>query len=502
MAKPEVDLKVWQARFDAVNAVIEHFKSNLGGPDPDMIQSLQHLLGCLQEFAHGQAHFLLDGFDQDGKDYELVESPEFHPDYVLRVTLNQIAFDLELIRRMANQRLLGSAEMQDTLKLADKLAWSALYPVLGENKLVKDTKTTVITYFEKDPSIRVIPYAPVALIGVPFSAIKVPQDFLAIAHEVGHYVYRHSRLGDEAMPRALAAELKNEAEYPKWVEKWKEEIFADIYDCLVAGPVIALASQDLALRSSLTPEDVNGYHIFGEFTEDDGEHPVPVLRPYIYISVLRERGLEAMAHLLERRWRNFDQVKAVKEITPHYSNASKPIPIKRAREEMETIVDEILECLNPNNGMVQANAPADLWAVKWSVDPAGAQPVEAEPTAEPDFPPLSEMETKALAEMYEQFGRDLKDGVIPKVALPDLPGVEAPPAGKPEQPHLFWKKWIKEEGFFRGNAEEQQPPKKGIRIYPGVATKLEYLEQERPDAWIQILHADGWATEIGQHAGG
>ena len=55
--------------------------------------------------------------------------------------------------------------------------------------------------------------------------------------------------------------------------QWQEEIFADIYGCLVAGPAIAKSFQDLLF---------DNYTL----TESDGVHPIPLIRPYIYAKVL------------------------------------------------------------------------------------------------------------------------------------------------------------------------------------------------------------------------
>lgn len=493
------DMTIWGNRWQALKDTIKDYRENSlprklilngvasnqsapSGPSQEEqrdLYNLKNLIHRLEDFAEDQFGFFYDGFSDNPQEYNLEQSPAFHPDYVLGATLEQIAFDFEVLRRIADQRLMGSDLMKETLYKADKLAWRGLYPVIGEDKLVKDTQTTVITYFEKDPSIRVIPYASVALIAIPFSAMTVPRDFLTIAHEVGHYVYRHSQVQndqgeEEKMARIFARELLDERKYPRWVQKWREEIFADVYDCLVAGPVIALASQDLALQSSLTPgqgDTPQNYRIFGEFTADDGEHPVPILRPSIYINVLKKKGAKDVANLLETRWKNREEVKDVERITSYYGDN---IPIKRAHTAMDRVVEEIFECFSPGK-MVQSDVLGELWQRKWSDYPAGTQ--------------------NDLESLYQEFDNGLAQ-LVSSVEK-SLPLVEAPP----EHQNL-WKMWIEQEKLFPNYPGKRPPTKDTVRIGKGYASKLEYIETEDLNTWNHVFHAGGWATKPGNHKGG
>jgi hypothetical protein len=125
----------------------------------------------------------------------------------------------------------------------------------------------------------------VAVVGVPFTCITTPRDYLATPHEIGHYVYHHGE--------GIKFKLHNLLPVmPEWGAGWLEEIFADVYGCLVAGPVIGLDFQDLLVDNDLA-----------RFVSSDGEHPIDAVRPYIYIKVLKEMGFENAAKALKENWK-------------------------------------------------------------------------------------------------------------------------------------------------------------------------------------------------------
>ena len=57
--------------------------------------------------------------------------------------------------------------------------------------------SVALTYLQKSYETRVIPYAEVCLIGIPFTSVRLTEDLLAIPHEVGHYVFWNSHLKDQ-----------------------------------------------------------------------------------------------------------------------------------------------------------------------------------------------------------------------------------------------------------------------------------------------------------------
>src|SRR5712692_7881671 len=194
-------VSIWQARWQALDQTLADMDARYTevANDVPRMNTLRTLGQSLRQFAADQFNFFYDGFGfgNPKPKYRLKTLPQdnYPPEHVFAVTLEQIGFDIEVIQRAANQRIAaeeqaknGPCAAKDALAQADVLAYAALKPA-QDNGLLPYERPTVVTYFQKDTSIRVVPYAPVALIGVPFSCTTVPTDFLAIPHEVGHYVF-------------------------------------------------------------------------------------------------------------------------------------------------------------------------------------------------------------------------------------------------------------------------------------------------------------------------
>lgn len=278
--------EIWERRWDALRQNMDDYWSDsspapTGQQDGSRLETLRDITRCLRIFAERQFRFFYDGFSSSS----LERSKEYPPEHALYVTLDQIAHDFDVIQRAIWQRSSGSDKTHETLVTADKLAWLSLQPAI-EAGLVQEG-STVFTYFQKSPSIRVIPYAPVAFIGIPFTCTDVPEDYLAIPHEVGHYIFQHGQVGKTS----IQASLNHVPKGSSWCSRWIEEIFADVYGCLIGGPVIALDFQDIQLTSSLE-----------QFTRDDGEHPTPVLRPSIYTKATGKRFTPQWGRKLDKHW--------------------------------------------------------------------------------------------------------------------------------------------------------------------------------------------------------
>jgi hypothetical protein len=283
---------VWEERWDALDAVLADMESW----DVTGVPSFSTLVHCLRVFGKRHLGFFYGGFGFDGSGRTLQDSPKYPSEYALTVILDQVEYDLEVLRRIAEQRREGTSAMVSGLRDADAMASLALQSVVNsENHGLKGVPSTVITYFHKSPNVRVLPYAPTALVAIPFTCIGTPRDLLAIPHEVGHFVYWR---GTDNAGKSLRAKLfeaigeVSQDPVPYWY-RWVEEIFADVYGCLIAGPVMALDFQDLQLQFSQRL-----------FIKDDGAHPVPLLRPAIYTKVLNATGgaSETLIQDLWGRW--------------------------------------------------------------------------------------------------------------------------------------------------------------------------------------------------------
>ncbi|MCE7989417.1 MAG: hypothetical protein DYG89_50335 [Caldilinea sp. CFX5] len=333
--------KIWERRWEAVTLTMDQMLAT--PPARTRQKTLENVLTALQVFGDDQINFFLDGFGRKGKAF-LEPSTLYPPEYVLSATLNQIMHDLNVIGRAWEQRREGfaSAIMQDTLAKADQMANQALTPAIKHELL---DPALVITYFQKDTNVRIIPYAPVSFIGLPLTCQTTPRDLLAIPHEVGHYVYRYGRVGsgryagcrlDAALPQRYSGQAP-------WCAAWMEEIFADVYGGLVGGPVMALGFADL-LRAA--PRE--------HFIHDDGEHPVAALRLGIYQTVFAkmkvdanvQEALQAQKAALQEEYGN---------PTSFITAEGDEIDLQHAEEQMAALVNLLL------SNELASFRPAPLW---------------------------------------------------------------------------------------------------------------------------------------------
>ena len=302
-------------------------------------------LHCLAAYARKQFDFLHRGLGPGGT----FEADDRYPlEFLLEATARQMSFDIDvLLRGLAHREGASSSPaMRSTLELADRLAVEALLPA-ARHALVG--ATVLLTYFQKSPTIRLIPYAPLGVIGIDFSATGDHMRLLAIAHEVGHHVYRQLTVNyaahlDEQIEALASPAPEATKSWPLWLLAWQEEIFADIYAAIVAGPAAAVGLQQLILtgrRSSLV--------------EDDGDHPLDALRPHIMHTTLRvmaEQGnpelgaaLSISADVLDAAWQeHLAQRSAPAEFVPAGGDA--PVALAEAGAALDGLVREMLNGLS------------------------------------------------------------------------------------------------------------------------------------------------------------
>lgn len=312
-------LSVWEKRWGAYQEILADLNNDVPAP------TFKALAACLQAFGESQFQFFYNGF-RNGR---LQPSAQYPVEYVLSTTLNQVGYDIAVIQRAAQQRGSNAKKMTATLQKADQLAQLALNLAI-EHKLLPES--TVISYFNKSAHIRTIPYAPLALVAVPYTAVAVPRDYLATPHEIGHHVYRHSP--------GLAAELRTHLPIqPDWLHNWREEIFADVYGCLVAGPVIGLDFQDILFDNDLE-----------NFMSDDGEHPVEAIRPFAYVKVLARLGFLNAAKALKKEWQRKLAARNNPESFVPYGEFGS-VSLKEAQAKLEAFALQILAYLQDERGI-------------------------------------------------------------------------------------------------------------------------------------------------------
>jgi hypothetical protein len=295
-------------------------------------------LHCLAAFATKQFHLFEKGFTGG----MLQPDAAMPAEYVLEATARQVGFDIDVMLRSMGQREPGisTAAMRETLDLADKLAADALAGAV-RSRLIEET--AVLTYFQKTPTIRLLPYVPLALIGIDLTAIHDRAQLLAIAHEVGHHVYRQLTTNYTVEPQKKAEKraLVAPAQFPAWLTAWAEEVFADIYSVLVAGPVAGVSIQAMLMGE-----------LPGVLLQDDADHPLPALRPEIAVAVLRKLASEgkhgggrlAQAAALQQQWQAYLKLRNVGDaFTP--AGGGQSIPLAAAHAQLEAYVGYWLDGL-------------------------------------------------------------------------------------------------------------------------------------------------------------
>jgi hypothetical protein len=304
----------WETRWQSIRQVIDGYRLLLNG-NVEREPVLACLLDNLKLFGEKQFRYFKDKLDgQLNTDVAYGYTHE----YGLTRTLTQLSYDLNAISQAMLVRQSTSQQKIFTLKRADEFA-IAMLEAANTSQLFGNRTITALTYFRQSMRVRVVPYAPVALVGIPYTCLPPnstvaqyfpERDFLPIPHEVGHYVYTHGKYQNgpnvgKSFFHSYHKHLRDQ-NLPSWVRYWAEEIFADVYGCRVGGPLMALSAQDIAL-------EVNSRD---DFLGDDSEHPNPYLRPDIYLWTLEAMGLQNQADVLRDRWQDLRNA----FVLPHTNN--------------------------------------------------------------------------------------------------------------------------------------------------------------------------------------
>ena len=277
------------------------------------------------------------------KEQDLVVDYAYPPDYVLRVIIDQISHDYDVIHRALTQRLYseetysvnlandrpceeaealnannannitkprskdpGESEEtvqqikilghKGTLELADD--WASLLLCRVKHAFKKKDNgepilPNVISYFNRSAQIRLIPYANTALIGVPITAAMTakPRDLLAIPHEIGHYVFWHGTVDERRIRDILRDIVQGEMPY---LQNWIEEIFSDVFGLIVGGEVVMLPWIISMIKDNQPSLSVT----------DTGIHPINAIRPYIYLNTIKALHKSINNELLKKEMIN------------------------------------------------------------------------------------------------------------------------------------------------------------------------------------------------------
>ena len=278
------------------------------------------------------------------------------PLHRIRRCFQQLAVDIEVVQRATMQR----RKLNLNLVQMDRLAAESLAPfkhLLDEPTPLRSADASaVITYFSEKTHARHLPYTnQFILVGVSYDLLPPaevkegdtdlsPFEHMAIPHEIGHFVYEHGKIGGKSF-EAVSEQFSSNPYY-----RWCEEIFSDVYGCIVAGPLSAISLQVMLVS---TDRD----RIF----KDDEKHPTPMLRPYILSEILRivskESGaankkfkFDDVTDLLDEEWTKLLNGWGFAPV--NNSKNSRPtrlyLPVE-SEQHFETIVnaDRVVKALRP-----------------------------------------------------------------------------------------------------------------------------------------------------------
>ncbi len=486
--------QIWEQRWAALDQTLARLEERCSQlPDstptaPTQKQNLIALVSGLREFGGKQFKFFYEGFGLDpNPGYKLIRDDEFPPEHVLSTVLEQISFDIEALERAITQRERDCGQQaqgkQDTpetqkmhrrLALADELARQALDLA---RPLLDGKEIAVITYFEKVLQVRVVPYAPAALIGIPFTSLQVTHDLLAIPHEVGHFVYWNGTTGSgkdggplrkvlkEKMPTPPAPPEPGTPEPAKQTpgdfgRAWLEEIFADVYGAFVGGSVMALDFQDLQLIESRDG-----------FKEDDGKHPVPAIRPFIYTKALDCKYGSQFGEKLDERWRTKLQARIKADDSDNFKRGTKDAILFRRKTGEE---------IDPTEAVARAKEIVEIIYQNVPILAQGGNWPRSNQLDDQNLPsPITEADVN---DWFAQVEASIEE-TDPKESRPQISSVS-------------WDDWVMREEFF-GHDESGNPlkrPQPGTEVLMG-SHKYDLTHEKQPKvAWARVWLAARWTS--------
>ncbi len=466
----------------------------LAGLDYPRLETVTELSARLKQFGRQQFDFFSAGFTGT-PEYALEHSRAYPPSAVLARIVRQVGEDAEIILRAAEQRRIPN--LRAALDLADRLAYRALLaarPVLRDPSSTAETVEdyTVLTYFQKSAEIRVLPYAPIALIGIPMTVLNEPRDFLAIPHELGHFVYFNRRIN-----HAVETANRHYADSNAF-DSWQEETFADVLGSLVAGPVMAYDFQELAKNYGRL-----------QFAAADGHgHPPPFLRPLIYTQTLRLNDKAKWGKLADAldeswtayvlgRWRDSFPETNAKNIKDFYAAVARVKPQDKERKKFARTLAETRKYVDVVGRRLALKKPLEELVALAYDKLVGTRPEDW--SGKP-------------AEMLRALGKregDLDRWFKARLRNP-LP---APPELKPISPEKIWDDWVEQEELLQGKTLRWQiADAPALPLQIGVGKDPSHLGNQmhnplpargkRSDLTWQLLWlASGWVTDPAEPPG-
>lgn len=323
---------------------------------------------------------LLSKFVEFSKDYvRLLKQvpPEISRNpFVINRGIENLLQEWNVLSRASEQRLIEG--MKNEIEEASMLAqaycdqWNALLPGNSFHKL-----ETPVVYFEKIFRISRSIYAPqIPVISIPLTDYNQSDNWQGLAHEFSHHIFwngfdaeqtssTHQNLSKSISMKLFSPKAdsvffaksqywRQQADRVALWENWMEEVFADVYGTLLAGPKYALSAQDRMAELVNRVED---------FLVADHEHPCVYLRPLISLYTFeaivdQTQSGEDVLKSLKNRWTEFSK------------NASelkyKTFPLEVLAEDARTVVKIILD--------------GEYWPIQYNPIKMLTSPIQEEPT--------------------------------------------------------------------------------------------------------------------------
>ncbi len=203
---------VQQSASQEERPTVNKLQTEMPGFAKVQVQHLYAMLNQMNTYSLHLRELFAHSFNK-----KLTQSRRFSPSNVNRSLLRQVTTDLRIIEQAISQRLpVGDTFMWDShmLYLSDLMAYDALQPL--KNAGIVPQETAIVTYMQRQTDIRMAPYYNAVLLGLPSSTsnkpASPPDEFLAIPHEIGHYLYRYGALDRIPQdPHKLLAKLADGA---------------------------------------------------------------------------------------------------------------------------------------------------------------------------------------------------------------------------------------------------------------------------------------------------
>jgi hypothetical protein len=340
-------------QYDLTNVVDHEFQVR-------QLLNLQSLSRTLHSFEQSKLYNTMETVLQN-----YAQNRQISPLNLVREAFRSVASDYEIIQRAIVQRRWVYNETTNTyyqsnqaeeLLVTDKLAFKAL--TYFKHLLPPENQSqAVITYFSDTTHIRRLPYTQqFLLLGVSYDRISPANtqldatslhepyfssfELMAIPHEIGHYIYQNGKLSNGQSLLDLSQQFADHAYY-----RWCEELFADLYGCIVAGPLTVFSMQ-----AFLTSGDIE------RAWRDDDEHPTPLVRSYILAEMLRVLNeiaptrypFKHVCAQLDDEWTNTLDSWSYQRVEPGTGRPTRVyLPGELAYQERILNVERLLKSLRP-----------------------------------------------------------------------------------------------------------------------------------------------------------